>query len=145
MKIDLPEEFTRTYKKSEVVFEENSHGDEMYVISSGKVRISTNSSGEEFELATLEAGDFFGEMSLVDSEPRSATATVAEDNTCLVVLDKDKFLQMVSQKPDFALTVIHTLCHRIREIYKRYSSVNPQKATYDYQKLITLFASHRHL
>ena len=145
MKLDLPQEFTRVYKKSEVIFEEDSRGDEMFVISSGKVRISSDKSGKDRELAILGPGDFFGEMSLVDSDPRSATATAAEKNTQLVVLDKAKFLQMVSQKPDFALTVIETLCHRIREIYKLYSNENPEKATYDYQKLLSLFAGHRGL
>ncbi|MCK5681841.1 cyclic nucleotide-binding domain-containing protein [bacterium] len=145
MKLDLPKEFTRVYKKSELIFEESSQGNEMYVVSSGKVKISTNKSGKEFELATLGEGEFFGEMSLVDSEPRVAKATSAEDNTTLIILDKAKFLHMVSQQPDFALTIINTLCHRIREIYKLYSDDNPKRAVYDYQKLITLFASHRAL
>ncbi len=145
MKVNLPKEFTRTYKKSEVVFEENSLGNEMFVISSGKVRISTNRSGQEFDLATLSSGDFFGEMALVNSEPRVAKATATENNTSLIVLDQANFLQLVSLQPDFALTIIETLCHRIRELYKLYRSDNQKQATYDYQKLITLFKNSRHL
>ncbi len=145
MKLDLPKEFTRVYKKSEVIFEENSQGNEMFVISSGKVKISTDNSGEELELATLETGDFFGEMSLVDAEPRVAKATATEKNTTLIVLDHDKFLHLVSQQPDFALSIIQTQTQRIREIYKLYSKDNPKRANYDYQKLLTLFTTHRHL
>ena len=143
MKLDVPEGFNKTYKKNEVIFKENSSGSEMYVISSGKVRISSDKSGEELELAVLNEGDFFGEMALVDSEPRVAKATAAENDTCLIVLDRDKFLHLVSNKPDFALSIIQTQCHRIREIYKLYSKENPKRAPYDYQKLISIFASHR--
>ncbi len=145
MKLDLPEGFTRTYKESEVIFEENSQGNEMYVISSGKVKISSDKSGEELELAILKEGDFFGEMSLVDEEPRVAKATAIKKNTTLIVLDHDKFLHLVSQKPDFALSIVQTQTQRIREIYKLYCKDNPKRANYDYQKLLTLFTTHRHL
>ena len=142
MKLNLPKEFTRVYKKLEVIFEESSQGNEMYVISSGKVKISTEKSGEELELAVLGSGEFFGEMSLVNSEPRMAKATSVEDNTTLVILDKPKFLQMVTQQPDFALAIIDTLCHRIREIYKL-SEDDDKKPAYDYKKIMTLFTTHR--
>jgi len=143
MKLDLPEGFSKTYKKNEVIFAENSSGNEMYVISSGEVRISSERSGDELELAILKEGDFFGEMALVDSEPRVAKATAVADGTCLIVLDHDKFLHLVTYKPDFALSIIQTQCHRIREIYKLYSKENPKRASYDYQKLISIFAGHR--
>lgn len=57
--------FIKSYQKSEIIFEESSMGDEMYVIHSGKVRLSTRAPGQEVELATLGPGEFFGEMSLV--------------------------------------------------------------------------------
>ncbi len=114
MQTDLTREFVKTYKKSEVIFEENSPGNEMFVISSGKVRISSNESGQKVDLTVLGPGEFFGEMSLVDSALRSATATAAEENTRLVILDQSKFLYLVSQQPSFALTIMYAMCQRIR-------------------------------
>ena len=115
--------FIKVYKKSDVIFEENSLGDEMYVIHSGKVKLSTRAPGREVELATLGPGEFFGEMSLVDAAPRTATATSEEEDTRLIALDQAKFLYLVSQQPAFALTIMHTLCQRIRERWKLYEGM----------------------
>ncbi len=120
MQTDLPQSFIRTYQKSEVIFEENSLGHEMFVIYSGKVRLCTRELGHEIALATLNSGEFFGEMSLVDSAPRSATATATEDDTRLVVLDQTRFLYLVNQQPVFALTTMHTLCQRLRNRWVLY-------------------------
>ena len=114
---DTPfEKFTRVYRGSEVIFEENSLGGEMYIIHSGAVRLSKKTeTGSPMTLATLGAGDFFGEMALIDMSPRSAEAVAAEDETRLIVLDLAKFLYLIQQQPEFALTIMRTLCQRIRE------------------------------
>ncbi len=119
-----PQEFIKVYNKSEVIFEENSLGNEMYVIHSGKVKLTTSAPGSELVLGILGPGEFFGEMALVDDAPRSATATAVEDNTRLVVLDQSKFLYLVSQQPPFALTIMHGLCQRIRERWDLYSKLS---------------------
>ena len=119
--------FIKVYKKSDIIFEENSLGDEMYVIHSGKVKLSTRAPGREVELATLGPGEFFGEMSLVDAAPRTAAATALEDETRLIALDQAKFLYLVSQQPAFALTIMHTLCQRIRERWKLYEGMLREK------------------
>jgi CRP/FNR family cyclic AMP-dependent transcriptional regulator len=106
--------FINIYQKSEVIFEENNLGREMYVIHSGKVKISTRASGQEVVLAILGPGEFFGEMALIDNSPRSATAIAEENQTQLIVLDQAKFIYLISQQPAFALTVMHVLCQRIR-------------------------------
>jgi CRP-like cAMP-binding protein len=115
--------FLKIYEKSGVIFEENSVGNEMYVIHSGKVQLSTKAPGREVVLGTLGPGDFFGEMSLVDAAPRTATAIADQDQTRLIVLDQDKFLYLVSQQPAFALTIMHALCQRIRERWALYSGL----------------------
>jgi CRP/FNR family cyclic AMP-dependent transcriptional regulator len=115
--------FIREFKKSDVIFEENTHGNEMYVIHSGKVKLTTSTPGNEIALAELGPGEFFGEMTLCDSAPRTATATVAEENTRLAVLDREKFLYLVSQQPVFALTIMHALCQQIRERWSLYDEL----------------------
>jgi CRP/FNR family cyclic AMP-dependent transcriptional regulator len=119
--------FIKAYRKSELIFDENSPGNEMYVIHSGKVRLSTRKMGKEIILATLGPGEFFGEMALVDSSPRTATAIAVEDNTRLVTLDQDKFLYLVGQQPAFALTIMHELCRRIRERWSLYDTLLKEK------------------
>ena len=114
------QEFVNSYRKSEVIFEEGSTGNEMYLVLSGQVLLSVRESGkEEVALAELNPGDFFGEMALVDDSPRSATAVAAKDNTELITLDRSKFLFMVRQQPEFALSLMHTLCQRLRGMDKR--------------------------
>jgi CRP/FNR family cyclic AMP-dependent transcriptional regulator len=108
--------FLQSYPTSAVIFEEGSIGDEMYLIHTGSVALTTqrNENGP-VTLAVLKPGDFFGEMALVDDSPRSASAVALED-TQLITLDREKFLFTVQQQPQFALSVMHTLCQRLRDL-----------------------------
>jgi len=113
----MPEEkFIRVYRKSEVIFEENSTANTMYIVCSGRVKLYTQQgAGRKTVLAVLEPGEHFGEMALIDSSPRSATAVADQDDTQLVVLDKANFLYLVSQQPEFAFAIMETLSQRVRE------------------------------
>jgi CRP/FNR family cyclic AMP-dependent transcriptional regulator len=112
--------FRQKYRKSEVIFEQGSTGSEMYLIHSGRVLLSVRQNEtREVPLVVLNPGDFFGEMALVDDSPRSATASAEEDDTELIVMDRTRFLFMVRQQPEFALSLMHTLCRRLRDMDKR--------------------------
>jgi len=112
--------FRQRYRKSEVIFEEGSIGSEMYLIHSGRVLLSgRQDETQQVPLVVLNPGDFFGEMALVDDSPRSATASAVEDDTELIVMDRAGFLFMVGQQPEFALSLMHTLCRRLRDMDKR--------------------------
>jgi CRP/FNR family cyclic AMP-dependent transcriptional regulator len=114
--------FRQRYRKSEVIFEEGSIGSEMYLIHSGRVLLSVQQNdNQQIPLVVLNPGDFFGEMALVDDSPRSATASAVEDGTELIVMDRARFLFMVRQQPEFALSLMHTLCQRLRGMDKRLS------------------------
>lgn len=110
------DKFVEVYNRSDVIFEEGSGGNEMYIVSSGKVRLySGQGTRRRNALATLGPGEHFGEMALVDTSPRSATAVAVQNDTRLVVLDRPKFLYLVQQQPEFTFTIMETLCRRIRE------------------------------
>ena len=96
-------------KAGETIFREGEPAKELYVIKSGQVDIQL---GNRL-LVTLEANDIFGEMALIDSAPRSATA-VAKTEVALVPISKKDFLTLVSQAPSFALEIMGMLTRRLR-------------------------------
>jgi CRP/FNR family transcriptional regulator, cyclic AMP receptor protein len=92
-----------------IIFREGDQADELFVIKSGYVRIQIGNR----EMADLTTESIFGEMALIDSEPRSATAWAITDVE-LVPISEKQFLFLVSQTPDFALKVMRTLAQRLR-------------------------------
>jgi CRP-like cAMP-binding protein len=92
-----------------VIFREGEQAEELFVIKSGYVRIQIGYR----EIADLTTDSIFGEMALIDSEPRSATA-VAITDVELVPISEKQFLFLVSQTPYFALKVMRTLAQRLR-------------------------------
>jgi CRP/FNR family cyclic AMP-dependent transcriptional regulator len=96
------------------LFRAGDQGDAMYLIESGRVRISiTDEDQETITLAELAQGDFFGEMAIIDGKQRSADATVAEDAR-LAVLSRDDFLRFVKNNPVVALEMLSATFSRLR-------------------------------
>jgi CRP-like cAMP-binding protein len=116
MKIDKGtyERHLRFFPADRVIFHEGEEGAEMYVITSGRVEIRKATGPSAMKtLTTLQAGDLFGEMALIDRKPRSATAVAAEPTKLLVLNDK-LFDRMLVSNPDFARRMIRILSDRIR-------------------------------
>jgi len=101
------------FPKGHVLFREGDAGKEMYVIVSGKVTISKRVRDQEKILVTLPPGEFFGEMSILNNKPRSASATVAE-NCKLVVIDPKTFEDMIKKNTEIAVRMIKKLAERLR-------------------------------
>jgi len=100
--------------KKTQVFHKGDTGNAMYLIESGKVRISiTDEDRREITLAELAQGDFFGEMSLIDGRQRSADASVIDDAR-FAVLARSDFLTFVRSNPDVALGMLGALSDRLR-------------------------------
>ena len=98
----------------EVIILEGDFSQELYILVSGQVRIAKEYGGaQERTLALLKSGDFFGEMAIFESAPRSATA-VAEEEAELLVLSPEKFTQTIYQKPDMAFEIFRELSARLR-------------------------------
>jgi len=96
------------------LFRQGDKGDAMYLIESGRVRISIRDDEEqEVVLAELAQGDFFGEMSIIDGRQRSADAKVIEDAR-LAILSRDAFLSFVRSNADVALEMLSALTDRLR-------------------------------
>lgn len=114
------------------VFKENDAGDGFYWVRSGKVRISRQVTPEgrrakqEQLLTVLTAGQIFGEMALVDGEPRSADA-VADSDTVLFFLSHADYEKLKQDQPATALRiqdmVVVTLCYRIREANRAFETI----------------------
>ena len=85
----------------------------MYIIISGKVKIIKKKGTVETILATLEEGEFFGEMSLFDNNPRSATVKTIGDVKLLEINQKD-FLKKISKDPSLAFRILEKMSQRIR-------------------------------
>ncbi len=97
-----------------VLFRAGDAGDGMYLIEEGKVCISMKAAdGHELTIAELGAGDFFGEMAMLDGQPRSAHATALERSR-LSILSRDHFLRFVQGNADVALKMLSALAHRLR-------------------------------
>ncbi|MBT3275895.1 MAG: Crp/Fnr family transcriptional regulator [Spirochaetales bacterium] len=109
----LFDKFGFVYDSGKVIFEENQDGDQMYIIQEGNVRISKTIDGKPHTLAVLGKGDFFGEMAIVTSVKRTATATAA-GTVRLLAFDRPGFLSMIAKNVRIALNVIDKLCRRLQ-------------------------------
>lgn len=98
----------RDYSAGEIIFEKGTPGLGMYVIVDGRVKIVTEEEGKEVVLTTLNHGDFFGEMSLIDEIERSAGA-VAETQTRLVGLFRPQLQQLMTHRPRLGITLFERL------------------------------------
>ncbi|MCH8069610.1 MAG: cyclic nucleotide-binding domain-containing protein [Candidatus Marinimicrobia bacterium] len=105
----------RTYKPDEVVFRRNAPGEGMYIILRGKVDILTESGeGTSSVVASLKEGDFFGDLSLLDKEPRSATA-LAKDHTTLLGFFRPDLTALLKRKPQLGVKILMNLAAVIGE------------------------------
>jgi CRP/FNR family cyclic AMP-dependent transcriptional regulator len=106
------ERFARDFAAGTVLFEEGQPGDNMYVVISGEVEIRRSVGDTERVLAVLPAGEFFGEMAILNARPRSATAVVRVPSRLLVVAGS-MFEAMLRARPEIALRMIKALSMRL--------------------------------
>ncbi len=103
------------FGRDEVVFYQGDPGDSFYVILSGQVKVSVSSpEGQEAILVMLDAGESFGELALLDEQPRSATIEATRP-TEVLVMRKDEFHRLIHQHPDIALSLLRVMTKRLRD------------------------------
>lgn len=111
---ELYQRLGRDFPRDHIIFRDGDVGREMFVIQSGKVRISKHVRDVDKTLVVLGAGEFFGEMSILNNNPRSATATIAEEAR-LLVIDPKMFESMVRGNAEIAVRMIKKLAGRLQE------------------------------
>ena len=115
-------ELGKTYKDGDIIVQEGDVGDCMYVIQKGKVEVIQQRNGKDVRLATLDEGDFFGEMALFEKEVRSATVR-AVGNVRVLTIDKKNFLRRIHEDPSLAFNIIKNLSSRIRIMDNQHSKI----------------------
>ncbi|NET46252.1 Crp/Fnr family transcriptional regulator [Okeania sp. SIO2B3] len=113
-----------SFPNSHSIFTEGQEGRSLYIVVSGKVRVHL----ADRELARLEQGACFGEMSLFDAEPRSASVTTLEICECLM-LTQMQLYDAIDETPDIAINIIRLLSRRIRELNQKLNARENNMAT----------------
>ncbi|MEO9612259.1 MAG: cyclic nucleotide-binding domain-containing protein [Nitratireductor sp.] len=117
---------TVTYKAGETVIREGEEGGTAFLIVSGTVEISVGDDASATVVGKLEAGDVFGEMSLIDPGPRSATVKAVTDIECILT-GYDDFIASVQSDPAHAILFMKTLVRRLREMNERMAGMDPSR------------------
>jgi CRP/FNR family transcriptional regulator, cyclic AMP receptor protein len=113
----------KQFPKNKVIISEGEKSDSLYAIVAGKVKVLiSDEDGKEIILAILGPGEFFGEMSLIDSQPRSATVITMEASSFNVISHND-FMQCLTSNPDISKTILATMAKRLREADKKIESL----------------------
>lgn len=113
----------QSFPMGSVILKANDPGAALYSVIEGEVRIFTNSpDGKEITFSTMGRGDFFGELSLIDDEPRSASAVAFED-TKLMVIHKKDFLEILRRHPEVGLKILRRLAMRLRSTDRHLETV----------------------
>ncbi len=113
------------YNRDEtVVLEGDDSMQALYLIASGSVQVyMTGVDGRETILSFLERGDFFGEMSLIDGEPRSASVRTVTDAQ-MMIIHRESFLQLIRQTPEIAMALLSEMSKRLRKANKQIGSLS---------------------
>ncbi|MEC4984157.1 MAG: cyclic nucleotide-binding domain-containing protein [Oscillatoria sp. PMC 1068.18] len=111
------------------IFEEGEEGRSLYIVVSGRVKVHLG----DRELAQLEKGTFFGEMSLFDAQPRSASVTTLDKCDCLT-LNQLQLQDAIEETPEIAVNITRALSRRIRELNSKINAYEAQLQAGNYSK-----------
>ena len=110
----------QTFEDGDCIVAEGSHGRAMYIVAEGRVRIVKSTHSGDVTFGYIERGDFFGEMSLIDGEPRSADARAHGGPLTVLALDQGTVREILAMDPHAAVEFLQLLCRlvagRLREI-----------------------------
>ena len=131
----------RRFPKHKTIVEEGMPGDYMYIVCDGRVKVTKLSGdGREKILEMLGSGSFFGELSLLDGAPRSASVKALTE-TRMLALSRGDFLNLLHRSPDLSMAVIQELTTRLRQMDDQASSLSFQRVKERTQGLLVRLAS----
>jgi CRP-like cAMP-binding protein len=107
---------TREFKQGDVIVQEGDPGVAFYIISKGRAEVVKNLVGSEQVIATLNPGDFFGEMALFDNQPRSASVRAVTEIECLVMSKWDLTTAIKETDGRVAVALLAVLARRVRSL-----------------------------
>jgi signal transduction histidine kinase len=102
-----------TIKTGDLVIEEGAPGQALFIILSGELEVSKHDDGHDLVLATRKAGEFLGEMSLIERSPRTASARATQDGE-LLEIDASAFQALIETNPNIGTTILRTMAGRLR-------------------------------
>lgn len=115
-----------TYRPGDTILTEGENGDTAFLIIDGTVEVSVGTGSKAKSVGTLSAGEVFGEMSLIEPGPRSATVKAVTETECIATT-YDEFIQSFQENPERAIEFMKTLVRRLRQMNERVASMNPAK------------------
>jgi CRP-like cAMP-binding protein len=115
---EIFERYGKTYPAGATIFKEGDIGAEMFIIQAGQVKITKKTANEEKTLVILSEGDFFGEMAVIDREPRSASAVAIAETKC-IVLNQEVFEATMQSNIHIVKKILRNMSARIRDANKQ--------------------------
>lgn len=107
---------SQTFTAGKIIFNAGEYGDSLYIVRSGEVELFVkDTAGQKIVLTTVEQNEIFGELSMLDERPRSATAMALTD-TELFLLDRDDLLLLFQKQPDAALNMLAAISTMLRKV-----------------------------
>jgi CRP-like cAMP-binding protein len=120
----------REYNEGDIILKEGDPSDVVYKIVSGDVEIFKEHDGETIVLGVMKAGEFLGEMGVVDDEPRSASAR-AKSDVSMIIYEEEEFFRLISQDGSSAERMILRLCERVRTLSRKLAEATVSMRTAD--------------
>ncbi|MFC1503917.1 Crp/Fnr family transcriptional regulator [Spirochaetota bacterium] len=118
--------FNRMCKDGEMLFCENEPGEELYIIQTGKIKITKIVNDQEILIAVLNPGDIFGDMALLENKPRNASA-IAFGDCQMMAVNKVNFEKVVIQNPALSTKLIELLSERVWTVYRQLGNLLLEK------------------
>jgi CRP-like cAMP-binding protein len=117
----------RQFTRNETIVRQGEMGLGLYIIAHGRVKVDREEKGVRIQVAELGPEQFFGEMSLLDNKPRSATVTGIEDSECLL-LTRDSFVKLMNKYPEIPIRMARVLAERLRVANEKLAAGPPPPA-----------------